>query len=62
MGKEFLQRRLSELETINDQLVAELNYLDHLLRQIGFEDGLMTLKFAAQELLQEENKKDEKIE
>ncbi|MGR3973019.1 MAG: hypothetical protein QRY72_00325 [Candidatus Rhabdochlamydia sp.] len=59
MEKEFLLRRLSELETINDQLVAELNYLDHLLRQVGFEDGLMTLKFAAEELLQEENKRDE---
>lgn len=62
MEKEQLQKRISELETMNDQLVAELNYLDRLLRQVGFENGLMTLKMAAQELLDEEKPRDEKGE
>lgn len=57
-----MQKRISELETLNDQLVAELNYLDRLLRQVGFENGLMTLKMAAQELLEEEQPRDEKAE
>lgn len=57
-----MQKRISELETLNDQLVTELNYLDRLLRQVGFENGLMTLKAAAQELLEEEQPRDEKAE
>jgi len=52
--EEQLNRRISELESINDQLSAELRYLDGLLKEIGFEEGLITLKFAAIELLEEE--------
>ena len=62
MDKEKLLKRISELETLNDQLVAELNYLNQLLKQVGFENGLMTLKMAAQELLEEEHPRDEKAE
>lgn len=53
--EEELKRRISELESINDQLAAELRYLDELLKEIGFEDGLITLKAAAIELLDEED-------
>jgi len=49
-----LKRRISELESINDQLTAELRYLDELLKEVGFEEGLATLKFAALELLEED--------
>ncbi|MBS0648703.1 MAG: hypothetical protein JSS10_05710 [Verrucomicrobia bacterium] len=59
MEKEKMLKRISELETINDQLLTELNYLDQLLKQIGFEQGLMTLKAAAQELIEEENQREE---
>ena len=52
--EEELKRRISELESINDQLSAELRYLDGLLKEVGFEDGLITLKYAAIELLEEE--------
>lgn len=52
--EEDLKRRISELESINDQLAAELRYLDELLKEIGFEDGLITLKAAALELLEQE--------
>jgi hypothetical protein len=58
MEKEKMLKRISELETINDQLLTELNYLDQLLKQIGFEQGLVTLKVAAQELIEEENQRD----
>lgn len=62
MEKEQMLKRISELETLNDQLVAEINYLDRLLREVGFENGLLTLKMAAQELLDEENPREEKAE
>lgn len=55
MGREEeLTRRISELESINDQLSAELRYLDELLKEIGFEEGLITLKSAALELLEQD--------
>lgn len=54
MDKEKLIKRIAELETINDQLVAELRYLDTLLKEAGFENGLITLKSAAQELIEED--------
>lgn len=55
---ETLKRRISELESINDQLTAELRYLDRLLKEVGFEEGLSTLKFAALELLEEDKEED----
>ncbi len=59
MGKEEdLQRRISELESVNDQLSAELRYLDDLLKEIGFEEGLITLKSAALELLDQDHEQD----
>jgi len=62
MEKDNLQKRISELETINDQLVAELSYLDSLLKKVGFEKGLATLKTAAQELIEEEESHEEKAD
>lgn len=62
MEKEQMLKRISELETLNDQLVAELNYLDRLLKDVGFENGLITLKMAAQELIDEEHPRGEKAE
>lgn len=52
---EDLQKKLAELESINDQLSAEIRYLDQLLKQVGFDEGLKTLKSAAQELIDEEH-------
>ena len=54
MEKDNMLKRISELETINDQLLTEISYLDQLLKQIGFEQGLITLKAAAQELIEED--------
>lgn len=55
--KQALLKKISELESMNDQLVAEIRYLDALLREVGFEGGLKTLKCAAEELI-EENRQD----
>ena len=55
MKKKDLIKKIAKLETINDQLVAEIEYVDLLARQIGFEDGLKTLKSAAIEILEEED-------
>jgi len=54
MTKEQMLKKISELESINDQLQTEIRYLDQLLRGIGFEEGLKTLKFAAQELVEQD--------
>jgi hypothetical protein len=52
LEKEKLFKRISELESLNDQLASELRFLDELLRKVGFEEGLKTLKSAAEELIQ----------
>jgi len=49
-------KKISELESINDQLQTEIRYLDQLLREVGFEEGLKTLKFAAQELIEQDRR------
>ncbi|HEY2810937.1 MAG TPA: hypothetical protein VGJ00_06070 [Rhabdochlamydiaceae bacterium] len=54
--KETLQKRVSELEFMNDQLLSEIRYLDDLMREIGFEDGLKTLKVAAHEILEQDRR------
>jgi len=55
MEKKELITKIAQLETINDQLITELEYLDLLIRQIGFEQGLSTLKSAALEILEEQD-------
>jgi len=52
--KETLLKRISELEFMNDQLLSEIRYLDGLMREIGFEEGLKTLKVAANEILEQD--------
>ena len=59
MNKEEMLKKISELESINDQLQAEIRYLDQLLREVGFEEGLKTLKFAAQELIEQDREVEE---
>ena len=55
MRKKELIKHIAKLESINDQLAAELKYLDNLLREVGFEEGLKTLKQTAYDLLNDEN-------
>ena len=48
--KKTLERKLAKLESINDQLMTEIDYVDHLMKLIGFAGGLQTLKETATEL------------
>ena len=60
MKNKDLVKKLAKLETINDQLAAEIHYLDQLARALGFAEGLKTLKSAALEMLEmDQNGKDE---
>ncbi len=60
MTEKQLLRRIAKLESMNDQLAAELHYLDKLARSLGFADGLKTLKAAALEMLEADEKKEAK--
>lgn len=51
MTKTQLLKKIAYLESINDQLSAEVVYVDHLMRLIGFSEGLATVKATAQEIL-----------
>lgn len=58
MNNKTLLKKVAKLESINDQLAAELNYLEHLAKALGFAEGLKTLKAAALEMLETDyNKK-----
>ncbi|MFY7842533.1 MAG: hypothetical protein ACOVOR_00725 [Rhabdochlamydiaceae bacterium] len=58
MNQQDLLKKISELESLNDQLMSELKYLDELMRKIGFIEGIKTLKFAATEMINEDLKND----
>ncbi len=57
MKKEDLIKKIAKLESINDQLAAELDYLNRLAKSLGFAEGLKTLKSAALEMLEADSKK-----
>lgn len=57
MKNKDLLKKIAKLETANDQLAAELNYLEKLTRALGFAEGLKTLKAAALEMLEETDPK-----
>lgn len=48
------EQKIAYLEFVNDQLLSEIQYVDQLLKIIGFPDGLETIKSAAQEVIEEE--------
>lgn len=49
-----MEKKLAYLEFANDQLHSELEYVDRLLKIIGFPEGLATIKSAALEVMEEE--------
>lgn len=57
MHMEKLLEKIARLEFINDQVVAELQNTDKLLRSIGFAEGLKGVKSAAKEILEQEKEK-----
>lgn len=58
MNPDLLQRKIAKLESLYDQLQSEMNYLDNLLKDVGFEEGLKTLKEAALELKEKKKSSD----
>lgn len=50
MTKAELNKQIAGLELLNDQLIAEIAYVDKLMREIGFTDGLKTIKATAEEM------------
>lgn len=55
MEKAKLLQKIAKLESLCDQLQAEMHYLDKLLMEVGFEEGVKTLKTAALELIEKKN-------
>lgn len=51
VDRDQLLRKVAKLESMCDQLQSEMRYLDRLLVEVGFEEGLKTLKAAAIELI-----------
>lgn len=62
MKNKDLLKKIAKLESMNDQLAAELCYLEHLARALGFAEGVKTLKAAALEMLATDNQKKVKSE
>ena len=53
MNKVQLQQKIARLESIQDQLESEIEYVDNLLKSVGFPQGITSAKEVALELLQE---------
>lgn len=51
MAPQELMREVARLESINDQLSSELDHVDHLMRLLGFAEGLQTVKATADEII-----------
>ncbi len=51
MKPKDLLKKMAKLESINDQLAAEIRYLDELSKRLGFPEGLSAFKSAAEELI-----------
>lgn len=54
MKKVDLLKKVAHLESLNDYLLTELGYVDHLMRLVGFAGGLETVKMTAKELYEAE--------
>lgn len=54
MENQELLREIARLESKNDQLQTELDYLDEILRQTGFTRGLASLKEVANQMIDQE--------
>jgi hypothetical protein len=61
MTKTELIKKIALLESVNDQLYSELVDVDRLMRLVGFEGGLETVKLTAQELYNSEHEEDEEV-
>jgi hypothetical protein len=55
-----LNKKVAALETLVDHLKTELFYLNKILVECGFSEGIATLKMSVEELLKENLISDEK--
>lgn len=53
MTNSEILKKIAYLEFVNDQLTAELSYVDDLLRSVGFPNGLKSAKEVALDVLEE---------
>ena len=60
MTKIDLQKKIARLESINDHLQTEIDFVDRLMRLVGFSGGLETVKLTAKELYEAEAEEHEK--
>ena len=54
MKKADLIQLMVDLELANEELTAELKAFDFLMRQVGFTNGIETVKATAEELTSEQ--------
>ncbi len=59
MENEKYEKKIAQLESLNDQLQAEFSNLDLVLKKLGFEKGILTLKEAAKEMLNNKDSSEE---
>ena len=52
MNKLQLQQKIARLESIQDQLETEIDYVDTLLKSVGFPNGITSAKEVALEIIQ----------
>ncbi len=57
MKNKELLKKIAKLESMNDQLSAEIHFLESLTRALGFAEGLKTLKEAALEMIESDHNK-----
>jgi len=62
MDKNQLLERIARLEFQNDQLLTEIDYLDRLLRSVGFSEGIASVKKAACEIIDYERLQEKRFE
>ncbi len=58
MVEDKLKAKIAELESINDQMETEIVYLDKLMREIGFTDGLESVRETAKSMSSEEDQEE----
>jgi hypothetical protein len=52
MENRDLEKEIARLESMNDQLLTEISYIDELLKLSGFSRGLESLKEVAIEMIE----------
>ena len=57
MNQNDFLKKIAKLESVNDQLSSEIQFLESLTRKLGFAEGIKTLKEAALEMIEIDHKK-----